>query len=255
MGQDHAAFRHALGAGGAHVILGQIVQHGRAHKAADLAGDLQGQNHDGHERLPDLVFKRIPTVDDVHGVINGREPVQLDRKDHDHQNAGKERRDRKPNHGDKCPGLVKHRILFVGRDDSNRDRDQNTHHIGRAHHPQCLRQTLNNNVHHRGSELPRQNAQLAFGKGGAKQSIEHVQRLNPEKLHQPLPIPNINRFPQSQRRAHFFTHFGRDCQGLLGQRIVGRQIQKKEDHQRDDQKRRYGQNQSSDCEGQHRRLG
>ena len=154
MGHHHGRLFEALGAGGAHIILVQIVQHRTAHVAADLRGGLQRQHHHRHDHLHELEFEAFPVVDHMQRVIDRRQPAQIDRKDHDQQRAGKERRDGKADHGDECAGLIEHGIVAVGGIDADGNGDGNTHHIGQPHHPERLGDALHNDVHHRAAGLP-----------------------------------------------------------------------------------------------------
>ena len=45
---------HALGAGGAHVVLAEVVEHRGAHEAADLRGVEEREHRDRHDHLLDL---------------------------------------------------------------------------------------------------------------------------------------------------------------------------------------------------------
>ena len=149
MYQHHRALGQSLGPGGAHIVLAEIVQHRGPHESAELRCDLQGKHHDGEDHLFQLDQEAVPVVHDMGGVVDRGKPAELDRKDHDGKHPGEERRNREPDHRDEGPGLVKDRILAIGRIDADRQGDQHCHHVGHANHPECLRDALYHDVHDR----------------------------------------------------------------------------------------------------------
>ena len=251
MFHDHDAFRQTFGAGGADVVLPQIVEHGGAHVAGDLCRCLQGKHHYRQNHLPDLELERLPIPDDVGGVIDGWQPVELYREDHDQQRAGEEGRDRKADHRDEGAGLIEDRILFVGRDDPDGQGDQDADDVGHADHPERLWHPLGDNVEDGGAGLEADNSLLAVGEIGAEGVVDPVLRLDHEELIEPESEAGVPGLTQSERLAHALFHVVWDCQRHLPHRIAGGEFQQHEDHKSDEQKRRDRQKQSADCVCQH----
>src|SRR6056297_21842 len=144
MAQNHDAFSHALGAGGAHVILLQVVEHGGAHVAADLRGVVEAQHHHRQDHLTELEDEAVPVVDDMGGRVTRWQPPprvggRPDREDDNRHRSGEEGRDREADHGKERRGLIGHGILLVGRDYAQRHTDQDTDDVGGPDHPQRLR--------------------------------------------------------------------------------------------------------------------
>ena len=161
----------------------------------------------------------------MHRVIDRREPAQLHRKDHNHQDTGKKWRHGKADHRDECPGLVKDGILPVSRDYSNRQGNENTHHIGHTHNPKRLGQALDHDVNHRRAGLPGDHSKLSFGQARTEKRINPIERLYPKKLNDPFEILNMDRLAEAKRFAHLLLDLGRHGQRHLRHRIARSQLQ------------------------------
>src|SRR5210317_438707 len=207
MHHNNHSFSQPLGTGGAHIILIQIVQHRGTHETADLGRNLKGQNHHWHDHLIKLHLEARPIVDHMRSVINRWEPPKVHRKNHNDQYTRKKRRYRIAHHRNKCPRLIKYRILAIGRIDTDWDRNKNAHDVGDADHPKGLWNTLNDDFHHGAAGLPRDYTQFALRKCCSENMVHQDLWFDPEKLHNPFPKTNMNGFTQSKREAHFFLHF------------------------------------------------
>ncbi len=92
MDEDDGAFGHALGARGSHIVLIEIVEHRGAHEATDLGGVEQPQHHHRHGHLLDLGDETAPVRDAQRGIVDRRQPLQVDAENDDEQKAGEEGR-------------------------------------------------------------------------------------------------------------------------------------------------------------------
>src|SRR6056297_1313214 len=259
---DDNGLRQPLGAGGADIILVEVVEHRSAHVATDLSRGLQRQHHYRQDHLLQLKLEAGPVIHDMRRVIDRREPAQLHRENDDEQRAGEERRDRKADHRDESARLIENRILPVGRIDADGQGDQDAHDIRHADNPERLRDALDDGVHDRRPGLPGDHAQFVLVKLRIRQPAqktagpcgpvdEHF-RFGPEDLHQPFPVLHQRGFPDAKRFAHLLLDLWRDGQRNLRHRVAGGELQKHENDKTDEQKRRNGEDKSSDGKGQHR---
>src|SRR5690606_12403590 len=249
--QDNSLIRKPPGAGSAHIVLVQIVEHRGAHEPADLRRVEQSKHRDRHHHLSHLLEEAVEVVHDQRGVVDRGEPAELDRKDDDHQHAGEERRDRKADHRNERADLVEQRVLPVGRDHADRHRDQHADYIRHADDPQCLRQALGDDVGDRRAGLPGDDALGAAGNVPARHAGDDVQRLADEKLFQPQQVADVNRLAQSEREPDLLPYLRRNSEGYLRGRIARREIEQQEYGETDEEKRRDRQQQPPNDVSQH----
>ncbi len=212
---------------------------------------MQRQHHHRHNHLFELYDEAVPIHDLMGGVVDRRQPAQLDREDHDHQYAGKERRDRVAHHGDEGTDLIEDRVLPVGGINADGQGDQNAHHIGHRHHPERLRHALDHDIHHRRTGLPTDHPLFTVRQRGAECVVHPDRGFDDEELVEPFAKADMGWLAQAKRLAHLLLDVRRHGQRHLRHRVPGREFQKQENHQGNIKQRRNGQNQSSDGICQH----
>ncbi len=107
---DDDAARQALGPGGADIVLAQDLQHGGARHAHGRGGQAEAQHRRGQEELLEIAPRRVPEA----RVADGRNPVEPDGSEGDHQGAQPEIGQGEPGHRDHAPGVVRRRVLPGG---------------------------------------------------------------------------------------------------------------------------------------------
>ena len=184
MNHQHRVLAESFGASSADIVEVQVIQHGRAGIAAQLGGLEEGQDHDRHEQLLDLNQETLKIGHLVGGVIDGREPAQVHAKDDDGHQSGEKGGHRKADHGHNRSGLIKDRILLIGRDDAYRYGDKDGEEIGQSHNPQRLWQAFDDQIDDGAAGGPGSYAQPALRVSDldVKDLFDGVERLVDEKL-------------------------------------------------------------------------
>src|SRR5690606_642628 len=132
--------------------------------------------------------------------------------------------------------LVEDRILLVGRDDADRDRQKYTEEIGQADDPQRLRQALDDQVDNRAAGRPGEYAHALSGADGEPCDLfENVDRFVDEELLQPSQVAKDEWLVEAHGFADLRADLGGDCERQVAQRVTRRQIEKREDDEADDE--------------------
>ena len=213
------------------------------------------EHGDRHDHLLHLHPEGLEARDLQVGVVDRRQPLQLDREDHDQDQPHEEGRHREADHREQRAELVEPGILPVGRDHPDRDRDQHAEDVGEPDHPERLRQPLHDQVDDRRARLPADHPHpLAVADRPAGQALDDVQRLVHEELLQPLQVADVERLAEAEADADLLAHVGRDGQRQVGGRVAGREVEQREDDEADDEERRDREQEPPDRVSEHRPL-
>ena len=195
-----------------------------------------------------MQLQRLHIGNDKGGVIDRREPFEVDAEDDDEHQAGEKCRHRKAHHHQESADLVKDRILLVGGEYAHGHGDNHAEDVRRADHPQCLRQALGDDVDYGTARRPGDDAHTIFGagEGNAEGSFDEIKRLGDEELLQPFDIFDEEGVVRAQGFADFLPHFWRDGQGQVAGGVAGGEVDDGEDDEADNKYGWYGGQEPSD---------
>ena len=161
------------------------------------------------------------------GVVDGRQPTELHAEDDNQRDTREEGGHRVTHHRNERADLVENRILSVGGKDSYRYRNQDTNQVRQTHHPERLRQTFHDEIHHRTTRGPGANSRTSGRVTDVhpRPAFQEIERFVDDELFQPLDITKVKRLAQAQAMADFLAHLRGNGQWQLTRWISRCEIQ------------------------------
>ena len=127
------------------------------------------------------------------------------------------------------------------------------HDVGQPHHPQRLRGALHDEVHHRTSGRPRAHPQplARIADLHPERLLHDVERLVDEELLHPLEVAHVERLPEPEGFPDLGAHLGGDGERELSGRVVGGEIEEREDDEADRDEGGYREEETADDVADH----
>ncbi len=228
--EDHDALVEALGAGGAHVVGVQDLQHGAACVSHQHGRDGIAEDECGHDHRRQIGPEILERAD----VARCRKPAQRHREEQDQHDAQPEIRRRQPPKRERVRGVVERGVPVDGGDDAcsepygQRDDDGEESQLERD------RQLLENEVEHR----------LLDAHRFAEVTLEHA--TGPVQVAHRQRVVEVELFVQVRDHARVPVFAGED-----ERRVARQQLLQAEDQDRDEEKRWDNRGEAMDEIGAH----
>ena len=231
--QHDAALFEALGAGGAHIVALQRLEHGAARVAHDHAGDGVAEHEGRHDRRRKALAPILPRAD----IARRRQPAERHGEEEDQHDAEPEVRRRDAPQRQHVDGVVDPGVALDRRDDAGGDADQERDRHRHDGELERHRQLLQDQLHHRLLQ-PHRLAEVA-----GEHALDPVQVLDRDRLIEAVLAPDLL---DHRRVALLARHDQR--------RIAGQELLQREDDHRHEEQRRQKLHEPAADEGEHPHL-